>query len=195
MFLLALVAYILWWLRSNLLELGSATRFFKIRFSCELLCYHVYLTLWSYFGGKKNGGCAGLFWTVFKGVAFSPETRFLKVLFYFLICVFFLPVPNFDPPFTLCAVLDIDSENAFTALIFVFLLLLQAMLSAAYLRNNAACFFRQEVFHEWFVLNADSFCFNLFRSIQRLASPLWRMTCWADFFFQFFISTCILGFV
>lgn len=59
-----------------------------------------------------------------KGVAFPPETRFVTVLFYFLICVF-APVLNFDPPVTRFAVVDIDAENAFAALTFVFLLLLK----------------------------------------------------------------------
>lgn len=56
-----------------------------------------------------------------KGVAFSPETRF--VLFTYL--CFFPIVLNLDPPVTRFAVLDIDAENAFTALTFVFLLLLK----------------------------------------------------------------------
>lgn len=47
------------------------------------------------------------------------------VLFYLLICVFFSIVLNLDPPVTRFAVLDIDAENAFTALTFVFLLLLK----------------------------------------------------------------------
>lgn len=57
-----------------------------------------------------------------KGVAFPPETRFVTVLFHFLICVF-SPVLNFDPPVTRFAVLEIDAENV--ALTFVFLLLLK----------------------------------------------------------------------
>lgn len=61
-----------------------------------------------------------------KGVAFSPETRFVTVSFYFRICVFF-QVLNFDPPVTRFAVLDIDAENAFTALTFVFLLLFKTI--------------------------------------------------------------------
>lgn len=80
------------------------------------------------------------------------------------------------------------------------------MLSAAYLRNNAACFFRQEFFHELFVLNSDSPCFNIFCSNGRLASmfsqdkrsgPLWRTTCneliFVFLFVHIYLCVCVGG--
>lgn len=44
-----------------------------------------------------------------KGVAFLPETRFLAVLLYFL--HFFVSVPNFGPPVTRFAGVDIDKQK------------------------------------------------------------------------------------
>lgn len=80
------------------------------------------------------------------------------------------------------------------------------MLSAAYLRNNAACFFRQEFFHELFVLNSYSSCFNIFCSNGRLASmfpqdkrsgPLWRTTCneliFVFLFVLIYLCVCVGG--
>lgn len=75
-FLLALVAYILWWLRSNLFKISFGNKIFLFVFLCDafekLLCYHVYLTLWSCFGGKKKWRLCRSLWTVFKRGRLSP---------------------------------------------------------------------------------------------------------------------------
>lgn len=89
-FLLALVAYILWWLRSNLFELAFATRFFFVPFLRDtfekLLGYHVYLILWSCFGGKKWRLCRSFMDNVQKGSPFSPRLAFWR--FYFIFSIF-----------------------------------------------------------------------------------------------------------
>lgn len=90
-FLLALVAYILWWLRSNLFELASATRIFLLLsvFNARPLkscCVIMFILRCGHFGGKKNEGCAGLFWTAFRRGRIFPGSLFCDgfVLFPYL---------------------------------------------------------------------------------------------------------------
>lgn len=193
-FLLALVAYILWWLRSNLFKISFGNKIFFVRFFMWGLWKAVVLSCLSYivvvfWRQEKNGGCAGLYGQCSKGVAFLPETRFLTVLFCFL--RFLVPVPHFGPPVTRFAGVDIDAENAFTIFphLFVFLLLLKQYAFCSISQEWCSLLFQARNFPRivCFKLRLTLFCSN-----GRLASmlpkgnrsgPLWRTTQSCDFFF------------